>query len=406
MECFYKRDLKKSYMVLEGEFEEIGYEQEVLKNNTISVLLPFYTVNLNNKMQIWYDITGMITLQDYILQQGITIELIRKVLLYLNLALEEINKYLINIKYIMFAMDFIYVIRNQNQWKIMLAYCPVEEENNSIDSLFEFFMNNVDDKELMDVCFELYDRSVRGESINMLLDYIDEKMDNSVDYVEEDEIGRENEYEIELERENDSVENNILKSDSRKEEQIEEYDEFLYEYGLDNYENEQASIIDKIIDYVKKYIKSKLHKSDKEAIKKDKDIKAKKKFFDKKPKLEDFEYEPDMPLYEPTVLLKSAVQNFEGELEYIGNNNEDNYLISKNEFAIGSATKGNDAVLHSPVVSRFHAKIYKEGNSFFIEDLNSTNGTYVNGELLSYKERVELFQKDKIMFADVCYRIV
>ena len=32
-----------------------------------------------------------------------------------------------------------------------------------------------------------------------------------------------------------------------------------------------------------------------------------------------------------------------------------------------------------PIVSRFHAQIDLKGGSWFIEDLHSSNGTYVNG---------------------------
>lgn len=42
-----------------------------------------------------------------------------------------------------------------------------------------------------------------------------------------------------------------------------------------------------------------------------------------------------------------------------------------------------DVVLDSPAVSRYHVKIFCENNRYFIEDLNSRNGTSVNGEMIS-----------------------
>lgn len=39
-----------------------------------------------------------------------------------------------------------------------------------------------------------------------------------------------------------------------------------------------------------------------------------------------------------------------------------------------------DIVIESPYVSARHALIKKRGNKFYIEDLNSTNGTFVNGK--------------------------
>ena len=130
---------------------------------------------------------------------------------------------------------------------------------------------------------------------------------------------------------------------------------------------------------------------------------------------EDFSYEPDQQIYEPTVLLKSLDEdeveenktcNLAGELKYIGHNKKGNIIINKDEFRLGSSEEGNDSVIDSPVISRFHAKIIREGKSYYIEDLNSTNGTSVNGKLLGYKDKVLLNPQDTISFADECYKIV
>jgi len=42
----------------------------------------------------------------------------------------------------------------------------------------------------------------------------------------------------------------------------------------------------------------------------------------------------------------------------------------------------NDIWLVEPIVSRHHCVIRTEGDEYMIEDLNSANGTYVNGELV------------------------
>jgi pSer/pThr/pTyr-binding forkhead associated (FHA) protein len=42
----------------------------------------------------------------------------------------------------------------------------------------------------------------------------------------------------------------------------------------------------------------------------------------------------------------------------------------------------NDIWLEEPIVSRQHCVIRVEGDEYMIEDLNSANGTYVNGELV------------------------
>jgi pSer/pThr/pTyr-binding forkhead associated (FHA) protein len=46
----------------------------------------------------------------------------------------------------------------------------------------------------------------------------------------------------------------------------------------------------------------------------------------------------------------------------------------------------NDIVIDNQAVSGYHARIKKEGNNLFIEDTNSLNGTYVNGQKVSKGE--------------------
>lgn len=51
-------------------------------------------------------------------------------------------------------------------------------------------------------------------------------------------------------------------------------------------------------------------------------------------------------------------------------------------------------------LSQKHCRIFKRDGSFYIEDLDSTNGTFLNGEQLG-EEAVELFDGDKLGFGRV-----
>ncbi|MDQ4074827.1 MAG: FHA domain-containing protein [Chloroflexota bacterium] len=57
----------------------------------------------------------------------------------------------------------------------------------------------------------------------------------------------------------------------------------------------------------------------------------------------------------------------------------------------------NDVVLPDRRVSRHHAQIRRIGTQFFLEDRNSTNGTYINGERIS--ESSPLQDGDRLQFA-------
>ena len=51
-------------------------------------------------------------------------------------------------------------------------------------------------------------------------------------------------------------------------------------------------------------------------------------------------------------------------------------------------------------MSRKHAKIVKRTDGYYLTDLDSANGTYLNGMLVNVDEYVKLNDKDVILLAD------
>ena len=68
----------------------------------------------------------------------------------------------------------------------------------------------------------------------------------------------------------------------------------------------------------------------------------------------------------------------------------------------GGADVKCDIVLTERQVSRQHAEIYLDRGRYYLRDLGSKNGTYVNGQLVA--EAVELYDNDAIQIA-LCERI-
>src|SRR5512133_2295955 len=56
--------------------------------------------------------------------------------------------------------------------------------------------------------------------------------------------------------------------------------------------------------------------------------------------------------------------------------------LDKSEMHVGRDVT-NDLVISDEKVSRRHARLYSEGDQFVVEDLGSTNGTFINGARLS-----------------------
>ncbi len=75
---------------------------------------------------------------------------------------------------------------------------------------------------------------------------------------------------------------------------------------------------------------------------------------------------------------------------------EEEYVLSE-KITIGRGTQ-NDIVLKDPYVSKKHAKIVEDEGTYFLEDLDSANGTYLNNEkvldvtILKNGDRIKLGQ--------------
>ena len=78
--------------------------------------------------------------------------------------------------------------------------------------------------------------------------------------------------------------------------------------------------------------------------------------------------------------------------------NNQEHLLENSITTIGRAVE-NDIVVTNKRVSREHAQIHREGRHLFLEDLGSSNGTFLNDERLFTTK--ELRDNDRIMIGDV-----
>ena len=103
---------------------------------------------------------------------------------------------------------------------------------------------------------------------------------------------------------------------------------------------------------------------------------------------------------EQTTLLSQNVmeQTVRGILYFV--HNQQSVTVDQDEFRIGKKADLVDyAINNSTSVSRQHAMITRRRGQFFLTDLGSTNGTFINNNRISGS--VELQDGDNIRFADV-----
>jgi hypothetical protein len=96
------------------------------------------------------------------------------------------------------------------------------------------------------------------------------------------------------------------------------------------------------------------------------------------------------------------------QLVYTGKNGELEIKVDKDEFAIGRDGDKVDAVIPdklSSAVSRKHCLITKTNNKYFVQDLESSNHTLVNGVMIPPYEIMEIEDNDILSIADLEFRV-
>ncbi|GAE88791.1 DUF6382 domain-containing protein [Acetivibrio straminisolvens] len=119
-------------------------------------------------------------------------------------------------------------------------------------------------------------------------------------------------------------------------------------------------------------------------------------------------------LNETTVIFPSPLE----ETVYLGTSNSYPYLqgtmngvmeqiiINKPSFVIGRLKSQVDYISQNNAVGKVHAEIISRDGRYFVKDLNSRNGTFVNGIRLAANTEHEIKNNDKITFANSEYTFI
>ncbi|MCI9122753.1 MAG: FHA domain-containing protein [Eubacterium sp.] len=116
------------------------------------------------------------------------------------------------------------------------------------------------------------------------------------------------------------------------------------------------------------------------------------------------EREEETGIRNPTVCLMPAQNGIHKQFIYQGADRTRDFPCTKGKKIVGSSEAESNICIALPLISRVHAMIDVDDTGTYLEDLNSKNGTQVNGELLQYRERRLLKKGDIVSFAGENYR--
>ena len=85
--------------------------------------------------------------------------------------------------------------------------------------------------------------------------------------------------------------------------------------------------------------------------------------------------------------------------------NDNNILLTEFPFFIGKSGENTNHRIDDSTVSRFHARVDKEDDELWLTDLNSTNGTFLNGIRMIPYDRVKVGKGDSIVISRKRYEL-
>lgn len=77
------------------------------------------------------------------------------------------------------------------------------------------------------------------------------------------------------------------------------------------------------------------------------------------------------------------------------------YPFANDQLTIGRGRENDIQIKNDSKVSRYHCKLFRRGNNFYVEDIKSSNGTLVNGELITDRR---LFGGEEIVIGETYFR--
>lgn len=409
-EIVYERNLTGSFMKIVAGIHA-GLDEKLMLRRKLPGLLAVEKAYMDGEGQYWYNISGKQSLDMYCRVKEVDISFIEKLIMSICSEMEILEWNLIQTNCLMLDPEVIF-ITNSNQEIIFTIYPggsgTIETE---FQQLMEFLLTKVDHKDTQAVkaAYGIYEKTLLdGYSITDIRDEIVRSRQNEgkKDVAEEPGVNgtekvwkEENNQSVVLERKYEdhsekkrkdgiSKRANRKKKEEKKKEQkawISKLKKLLIEIGL--LEEEETG--------------KRVYESYKESGERLQDT--------RKPSKSAVVYPEEeiktvaQPEYRPTVCLNSMTGKVRGMLLYQGAESYEDICVTKKMTRIGYGPDA-DIQIQADTISQLHARIDHDGETYYIEDLNSTNGTFVNDEPLAYKERRKLNSNDMIRFADVRYR--
>lgn len=461
MEVRYKREINHNYMILDAPSQGGGYECRMLASNSIKGLLKFRVRQYEEKREFYYEITSRQPLRRLLEQRKISGGELRSLLLGIASVITRIEEYLLKEEQILLDPEFIYI--DPDHFTVYLCLLPGYSCDfpAALSKLLQYFLEkmNHQDREGVVMAYNLYQESLR-ENYGMadLLRHLtvtediifEEKM--APDRCQE--LGEENNSYLPGSFRGRGEKAEDAEFERRRSEKIERR---RPEKAQENMPEEKFTAVQPKDGRIKKILQMLLllaaaegavwyfigteglirygiwiaaaaallgaaalmmpdgrwgagrEGNIREEITEEEEMwrfkpESTEEFHQRKVREERREEKHSKE--NGTILLaEQEIRSEQPVLESL-EREEKNIEIAYVPYVIGKNPELADYCLQRPTVSRLHLRVDKKEGVFIVTDLNSTNGTVVEGYRLQANETVSIRNGDVIAIADIKYRFL
>lgn len=389
MKTEYLRTAKNSYMIIkEADFYFEPYELEMVIQNELKYLVPIQVVVSDGKVEYWFDVTGMKALELELSVAEADKEMIRMLLESICNMKMELEEYLLDDRDISYRSAMVF--RNRSGNRMQFCYIPGyhSEKTPGVRGLFEELLQHLNhmDSEAVRMTYGMYERCGIAEPV--MEDYREILYGKSDDEMHMADIREEK---VRLKKESNLSEPVTVEKNPQSDA---EWDfpaqEFFYRQNTKNGDYESRENKKAMLQKHSFFRMGKRKKNTEQMM-----------HYEAEQEANRYRVAESIPDFGNGETVCFEPSDFERiwELTYIGNGVENNLTVSKFPYIVGKNSSLADGILQAQTVSRVHARIMMEQEKLFIEDHNSTNGTYLNGHLIPMNTRVPLQEEDHIIFA-------
>ena len=360
----YIRSLNANYerLLLEKKPEEKKYQYCMISRGGIKGLLPCSLRYIDGEAYLYYDITSRQNIAQLFEKRPMTRQWFMDFLWSMRRVRQEMSRFLLEESNLIWFPQHIY--QDLEKKDFFFIYVPYYTEHTGFDELMEYLVEHVDyqDEGLVEYVYKAYEQyESAGET------YLQAKI------FEDAECLRITEKANVEEEESPVVEEMVPEKEEEKEKPMEEIPAAKEKKGLFNlWENRKKKEKQEREDYTRSLQLTMSGYAVAEETAYEEEDMGRTVYMEEKPVSRE---------------ITHRLLSEEGKLLA---------TLEQPVYTIGKKRGEADLVLNDLSISRLHARIVKETEGYYLEDMNSTNGTFKNGLQLQPYEKRKLEEGDEI----------